>query len=414
MIPYFQELGERIERAWLEMSYDEDRFPHLVQGELARRPPSEHVKVPEIIDWAFDPVHEFRQPHQAQLFGEPPVMLFQASRFYIEALFWLSSTTDIHEHSFSGVFAVLAGSSVHSHWKFLASRTVNSRMICGRLERLSTEILRPGGMRPIHAGERLIHQLFHLEMPSVTIVVRTFGQQRHLPQYSYLAPGLALDRDNVDELRTRRLSFLDGMARGHLAGLREYARRMIETGDLESVFYLFSGLGRRKINGGLVEELYGIARERHGEVIDLFRKTCEEERRMRIIRTLRAKIQDPEARFLLALLMLLPDREAILETIRLQFPDVEPLAAIDTWLARMSGKETIGFDFNSENRLIFRGLVEGLDEDGLLQRLRTEFKEESVNANRDRLLDHAKRLARSDLFYPLLSSSPLRGEVLVV
>lgn len=135
---------------------------------------------------------------------------------------------------------------------------------------------------------------------------------------------------------------------------------------------------------------------------------------MRIIRTLRAKIQDPEARFLLALLMLLPDREAILETIRLQFPDVEPLAAIDTWLARMSGKETIGFDFNSENRLIFRGLVEGLDEDGLLQRLRTEFKEESVNANRDRLLDHAKRLARSDLFYPLLSSSPLRGEVLVV
>ncbi|HEY0510335.1 MAG TPA: hypothetical protein VGH73_00425 [Thermoanaerobaculia bacterium] len=410
MIRYFRDLGERIERDWLRASYNEEVFSNLVQGELEREPLIDHVNVPEIIDWIFNSSQEFRQPHQSQLFGEPPVMLFQTRRFYIEALFWLSGTTAIHEHSFSGAFTVLAGSSVHSHWRFLPSHTVNSRMICGRLERVSTEILRPGGVCPIHAGDRLIHQLFHLELPSVTIVVRTFGERQHLPQYSYLLPGLALDREDVDELRARRLIFIDGMARGHIEGLEKYAYKMVENEDLESLFYLFSTLSHRKIDGALLEDLYRVARERHGEVINLFRNACEEERRTRIITALRSKVQYHEGRFLLALLMLLPDRESIFETILLQFPGVDPLAAIETWLGVMSGKEIIGFDFSDENRLIFRSLMEGLDVEGMLQRLRTEFQESSVNAHRDRLIDHAKQMARSDLFLPLLSQSPLRRE----
>lgn len=411
MISYFRELGEAIERAWLGYSYDEHVFSQLAQDVLERNPPAEHVEVADVVDWIFSPFQALPQPKHAQLFGEPPVMLFQAPRFYIEALFWFSGTTAIHEHAFSGVFAVLAGSSVHSHWHFSPERIVNSRMICGRLERVSTEILRLGGIRPIHAGDRLIHQLFHLDLPSVTIVIRTTGDRRHLPQYSYLPPGLALDHEDSDEVRTRRLLLIDGMARGHIDGLQKYMQSLIENGDLETLFYSFSALVRRKIDRGILEDLYGLARERHGDVVDIFQKACEEERRIRIVTALRSKIHDPNARFFLALLMLLPDREAIFETIQTQFPDVEPLSAIETWLTGMSGKETIGFDFNHENRLIFRSLVEGLDADALLQRIRAEFQEDSVNAHRDRLLDHAKKLAKSDLFFPLLSQSPFRENV---
>lgn len=411
MIPYFRELGEDIERAWLGGSYDEHVFSQLAQDALERNPPAEHVEVADIVNWIFSPFQALPQPKYAYLFGEPPVMLFQAPRFYIEALFWFSGTTAIHEHSFSGVFAVLAGSSVHSHWHFSPKRIINSRMICGRLDRVSTEVLRPGGIRPIHAGDRLIHQLFHLDLPSVTIVIRTNGLRRHLPQYSYLPPGLALDREDPDEIRSRRLLLLDGMARGYIDGLRKYMQGLIENSDLETLFYSFSVLVRRKIDRGVLEELYGLARERHGDVVDIFQKACEEERRIRIVTALRSKIHDSNARFFLALLMLLPDREAIFETIQAQFPDIEPLSAIEAWLTGMSGKETIGFDFNHENRLIFRSLVEGLDADSLLQRLRTEFQEDSVNTHRDRLLDHAKKIAKSDLFFPLLSQSPLRENV---
>jgi hypothetical protein len=407
VIPYVQHLGERIERAWLEQSYDEEAFSRLAQEALEQEPPTDNIEAADIVDWVFAASHPFRQPHHTFLFGEPPVMLFQSARFYIEALFWLSGTTTIHEHSFSGVFAVLSGSSVHNHWRFVTERVVNSRMLCGQLERVHTEILQPGMMRPIHAGDRLVHQLFHLDLPSVTIVVRTYRERPHLPQYSYLLPGLAIDREEGDELRRRRLIFLDGMARGQIGGLKKYASRLIASCDLETLFYMFSTLTFQKMDPEILENLYGLAREHHGDIVDLFRSVCEGERRTRAVTALRSRIHAPEGRFLLALLMLMPDRDAILETIRLQFPDVEPLTMIETWIAGMPGK-ALGFELNDQNRLIFRSLVEGLDTEALLQRLRSEFQEDSVNTHRDRLLNDAKQLARSDLFHPLFLRSPLR------
>jgi hypothetical protein len=411
MISYFQCLGERIERAWLCRSYNEEIFPQLALDELERDPPFGQVETTDLIDWTFGTYHEFQQPGDSKLFGEPPVMLYQAPRFYIEALFWFSGTTAIHQHSFSGAFAVLAGSSVHSHWRFAPERTINSRMLCGRLERVATEILRPGSVRPIYPGNRLIHQLFHLEMPSVTLVLRTTRENNHLPQFSYLLPGVAIDTFDQDSLRRRRLIFLQSMARGQIDGLAEYARRMVESSDLETLYYTFSLLTQGKVDKELLDELYDIARQRHGETVDLIQQVCEGERRTHVVAALRAKISDPEARFLLALLMLMPDRDAIFETIRLQFPNAEPLGTIETWLEGISGKENIGFNFNNFNRLVFRSLVEGVDTEDLFQRLRAECPDQPVAADRDRLREHAKQMARSVLFYPLFSKSPLREEI---
>jgi hypothetical protein len=409
---YFQGLGEHIESAWLKHHYAEAVFPHLVLDILGQRPPVGEVEVRDIVEWIFGSLQPFRQPNANELFGEPPIMLFQAPRFYIEALFWHSGTTAIHEHAFSGAFTVLAGSSVHSHWQFTRERTINSRMLCGRLDRISTEILRPGGIRPIHSGDRLIHQLFHLEVPSVTIVVRTYVDRHHLPQYLYLLPGLALDYEDRDATRTRRLILLDALAKGQLAGLRECSVKLIESCDLETTYCAFSTLARRKVDGALMEELYHLAYQHHGDIMDLFRRVYEEERRTRIVTNLRSKVSDPRARFLLALLMLMPDRDSIFETIRLEFPDSEPIAAIDACIEPMSGQETIGFDFTTINKLIFHSLVEGFDAENLLQRLQAAFEGDSFDQHRDRLLQHARRLAGSPLFFPLLSRSPLREDPL--
>jgi hypothetical protein len=411
-LPYFQGLGEHIERAWLKHNYDEAVFPDLVLNVLGQRPPIGEVEVRDIVEWIFGDLQPFRQPNVQDLFGEPPVTLFQAPRFYIEALFWHSGTTAIHEHSFSGAFMVLAGSSVHSHWQFTREHTINSRMLCGRLDRISTEILHPGGMRPIHSGDRLIHQLFHLEVPSVTIVARTYVDRHHLPQYRYLLPGLAIDSEDRDGTRTRRLVLLEAMAKGQIEGLRECSAKLIESCDLETTFSVFSALTRRKVDIALMEELYHLAHKRHGDIVKLFRRVCEEERRTRIVTNLRSKVSDPKARFLLALLMLMPDRGSIFEAIQLEFPDSEPLAAIDACIEPMSDKETIGFDFTPTNRLIFHSLVEGLDAESLLQRLQAEFGSDSIDQQRDRLLQHARRLAGSPLFFPLLSRSPLREDPL--
>lgn len=408
MLPYFQRLGERIERVWLTHSYNEEIFPQLVLKELEREPPYRQVEAADIIDWIFGPSQEIRQPKSTQLFGEPPVMLFQASRFYIEALFWFSGTPEIHEHGFSGAFTVLAGSSVHSHWSFTPERTINSRMLCGRLERVETEILRPGSMLPIYSGSRLIHQLFHLEMPSVTIVVRTYIDRDHLPQRSYLLPGLAIDPNDRDSLCLRRLIFLENMARGELSGLREYSRRVVEEGDLETIYHTLSVLTRRNVDGALLDELYGIAHEQHGEVVNLFQEVCRLERRTRNVVFLRSKVRNPDARFLLALLMLMPDRDAIFETIELQFPGIDALQAIEAWLASISGRETIGFELHDLNRLIFRSLVKGLEKEELLQQVQAEHP---TVIDPEKLLEDARKMASSVLFHSLFTNSPLQGSV---
>ncbi len=407
MIRYFKDLGESIEKQWLLHGYDEEAFPQLAVDALSTSPPHQNVGTKLLLDWSFKAIQPFRQPNNSELFGEPPLTLYQGPRFYIEALFWFSGTTAIHEHSFSGAFAVLAGSSVHSHWRFSKVAAINSRMLHGHLERESTEILGPGGVRSIRSGDRLIHQLFHLEVPSITIVVRTYVDRHHLPQYRYLIPGLATDDSDRDPNRIRRLMFIGAMARGQLEGLEAYCRQWIEEGDLESLYYLFATLTFRKIDAHLLETFYQLARERHGATIDIFRDACAWQRRERVVSLLRNKVEQREPRLLLALLMLMPNRDAIFEVIRLQYPATEPMAMIESWLEGMS-KDTIGFPFDATNQTIFRGLVEGCTLEEILGRLEAEFEDSSVAEHREKVVEHARKVARSDLFYPLFSQSPLR------
>ncbi|MFN2514442.1 MAG: hypothetical protein ABR568_23900, partial [Pyrinomonadaceae bacterium] len=53
-------------------------------------------------------------PHQYDVegrFGNPPITLFAGPRFHIDVYYWLDGTTSIHQHSFTGAFQVLLGSS---------------------------------------------------------------------------------------------------------------------------------------------------------------------------------------------------------------------------------------------------------------------------------------------------------------
>jgi hypothetical protein len=408
LMPYFRDLGSRLEREWLHSSYDEEIFPRLALDHLTQDPPLASVAPDDVVDWFFHGAHVVQQPDQRDLFGQPPIVVFQAPRFYIEALFWFSATTSIHEHSFSGAFSVLAGSSVHSHWRFERERTINSRLLCGRLARLATEILRPGDARCIRPGAQLIHQLFHLEVPSITIVVRTYVDRNNLPQYAYLPPGLAIDAEDRDPALTRRLILLDAMAQGQLGGFERYCAHSIAHDGIEDAYRLFSLLSRHPLEKAVIDALYAAARARHGEVVDLIAQVCAWERRTQIVTSLRAETSDPEARFLLALLMLMPNRDAVFETIRLQFPALEPLAVVEAGLQKLSGRNGLGFELNELSRVLLRGLVEGLDMEGLLSRLKERFKSESVAEHADRLTSQVKELARSELLFPLLSESPLR------
>src|SRR5581483_12174101 len=57
------------------------------------------------------------------------------------------------------------------------------------------------------------HSLFHLDRPSVTVVIRTHRIPGADPQYSYLWPGVAFDPFSKPGLLQRQLQSFDTLAR---------------------------------------------------------------------------------------------------------------------------------------------------------------------------------------------------------
>jgi hypothetical protein len=66
-------------------------------------------------------------------------------------------------------------------------------MLIGDIQFERAELLRRGDCRAISSGPEFIHSLFHLDRPSVSLVVRTTNDPETYPQYGYLKPFIAKD-----------------------------------------------------------------------------------------------------------------------------------------------------------------------------------------------------------------------------
>ena len=110
----FQELGLSIKRRWLEKNLAPEAFPELTREGLEEFGLHERLEPADLLRFA---LLTESLPHQIDLnatFGQPPLTLYADDVLSISALFWLDGTTRIHQHSFSGAFTVLSGSSIHS------------------------------------------------------------------------------------------------------------------------------------------------------------------------------------------------------------------------------------------------------------------------------------------------------------
>src|SRR5580698_4143013 len=93
------ELGAKIERAWSDVDYELSGFPSLCGEALDSGRLHERLDPADLIAAVFG--GQLPQQNDPRgLFGQPPVTLFRASRFFIDALFRVDGTTAIHDHSF--------------------------------------------------------------------------------------------------------------------------------------------------------------------------------------------------------------------------------------------------------------------------------------------------------------------------
>jgi len=386
MDSYFEKLGRTVLERWRQQNFSLEAFPELARIAIDEAPPSENVDLEEL-------VHEFlandEQPFQSQSgFGQPELVAFNDQRFYIQILFWLEGTTDIHQHEFSGAFHVMRGSSIHTEFDFVGARSVTPHLRIGDLRMKQIELLETGRTVPITSGRECIHSLFHLDMPSVTVVVRTHHDPGTGPQYNYLPPHIAIDPVYADALTSRRKQLLDVLETLDHPDYATFVGEMVENLDFERGFNMLRHAMERLQVLDEWEPVLTAFQKRHGDLAKGVPETLAECLRRDSIAGMRYDIEDSDHRFFLALLMNVPSRKNIHALITRRFPDQSPNETILGWAEELieptdfgltlldaTFPETLDVPIEAQFDLLVDALKYALEEDSESKKLTAEQSE---------------------------------------
>lgn len=317
MDPFFAELGRTVFSRWKAHNFSLPHFPRIARDALNARPPASHVDLAKLIRGF---LFEDEQPLQTHSgFGQPELVVYDNPRFYIQVLFWLEGTTDIHQHEFSGAFHVLAGSSIHSTFVFENAQSITPHLRVGDLRMTRTELLETGRTVQIVSGREQIHSLFHLDTPSATVVVRTQTDPGTGPQFTYLPPHIAVNPIHDDALTMRRKQLLDVLEKTGDPTFPRLVVKMLADLDFERGFFILQNTmsGLRAL--GAWDEAWAAFRKKHGTLARHVAPTLDEIVRRDGIAALRSTITEAEHRFFLALLLNVPARADILRMIAQRF-----------------------------------------------------------------------------------------------
>jgi len=334
MHAFFNDLGRDVLNLWKPENFSLAKFPQIACAALDKRSPAKHVDLSALMrDFLLSEEH----PSQTDSdFGEPELVVYSHPRFYIQLLFWLDGTTEIHQHEFSGAFHVMQGSSIHAHYEFHKAQSITPFLRIGDVRIKDIELLKSGRTVPIFSGQRDIHSLFHLESPSVTVVVRTQHDPGTGPQYNYMPPHIAIDPHFSDQLTLRRKQLLDVLERVEDASYAGLVMEMIADLDFERGFSMLHHSMGYLQQLDQWEPALKAFEKKHGKIAAGVAATLKEDVRRTVIKSWRSTIVEPEHRFFLALLMNAPTRADLLALVAQRFPKEKPFAVVLRWIEELT------------------------------------------------------------------------------
>ncbi|TLD72271.1 hypothetical protein FEM03_02635 [Phragmitibacter flavus] len=340
MNDFFKDLGRTVLEQWKRENFSLSSFPGIAQKALEDHPPATSVDLSEFMREFLLNDEQPQQTHSG--FGQPELVAYHHPKFYIQLLFWLDGTTDIHQHEFSGAFHVMSGSSIHAHFKFENAQSITPHFRVGDVRMQNIELLETGRTVPIISGSSCIHSLFHLDTPSITVVVRTQHDPGTGPQFNYLPPHVAMDPVLDDSLTMRRKQLLDVMAQVEDPDYVEVVIEMINELDFERGFFILQNCMGPLHQLGAWDAVLETYQKKHGDLASGIPATLEEYVRRDVIKEMRGSITDPEHRFFLALLMNVPTKKDLLPLIQQRFSDVPPIDTVLRWAEELGGETESG------------------------------------------------------------------------
>jgi hypothetical protein len=401
------ELGEGREAVYANLE-------RVAARQLAAFNPSAHITQSDLVDYVLGADTLCKQADLDGSFAEPPVSLYHGGDFDISALTWLDGTTTIHQHAFCGAFHVLSGSSIHSRYRFDALQRPEHRQraFTGRLQLLDLEVLHAGDTRIIARGSDLIHSLFHMIRPSVTIVIRTITDDpTEEVQYDYRWPGLAFNPFQRHASTTRKLQYLRMLRVLDVDDAREHLQRVLADADLLLAYLLIS---EQTLISGAPEqarELAAMCLALPSDERQLLAQATHNDLLSRTVIDCRRKLHDPGHRFLLALLLNVFDRQELLRLVQREFRVADPVDQVMTWIAEMTGNtdrfpNVIGLDFSNTELDMLDAMFRGADPDEVLAQFSVRYGVAEVTRQRDALSALFFALKNCALFHHIFADLP--------
>ncbi len=365
LLKQLNELGRAIDEAWRAAGHRDEELASIAESELHRR--VVEVSTEELIsELMMSDELPLQTLDRGDSFGEPPFSVYESDDLVVQILFWFDGSVVIHEHAFTGAFQVLAGGSLHTTFSFEEEHIYSPRLKVGRLCQLAVERLTRGDVRPILPQGGTLHRLFHVEHPSISLVVRSRGLTALRPQLTALAPGLAIDTFHRPPITMRRrmlaLRLLDAGAPHGLEGVL----KEIERTDVWAATSLVLRLGSRpgEERRAAIDRLTSV----HGGRLSIAEEVMSRARVIGNLAARRAKVRQLDQRYLLALLLNAPDRASYLKLAASQAADpiewtVTTLRALSQQaLATGDDESGLGVDMDDTTLYALGALLSGQTE----------------------------------------------------
>lgn len=343
LLSSIEKLGLQVEFEYRRANVDQRQLPKIAEAALTKFNQLDGVDLKALVSYLEDGSVP-QQGHNP--FSDLPVTVFRSRDFYIELLVWSHATTSIHQHGFSGAFRVVRGSSIHTRYAFRTRRRVSDDCLIGDMNLLGSETLSVGSVRRIEPGaDGLIHSLYHLDNPSLSLIVRTTGHSAFGPQYSYYPPTLALYRkalesDDLVSTFSRLLLITQSTDRALFQSLWLDKISAMEFPRLAWLYLRHYTL----LDNEEQAAFYQRAMTAHGGLVSHLFKAVERYTIKDMLVRLREQIHDAGLRFFLALLLNVPDRNDLLTMIARRHPERDPVECCADWLCQMSVNETSEFE----------------------------------------------------------------------
>jgi len=271
-------------------------------------------------------------------FGQPSVTVARRPSFRIDLLYWQQKATTTHKHVSCGAFAAISGARIHGMYCFQSERALDSSVEVGNLNRLVSEVMHPGDVREIQP--HLIHDLYWINTPSLTLTVRCVGHPGHEEAaWEYHRPGFAfLDAvHQPDSLVSKRVEGLRLLAKVAPGLYRQAVQDALEQGSPLLAYHAFRD-ALFLLEGEQVEGLLTRI-ERADDLLQILAEVSPSLRRRMLLESIYCG-KDREAQMLAGVLWAEPEGPGLFALLHQAFPDYDVNDALDVLGDRLTAIAT--------------------------------------------------------------------------